>query len=458
MSAPMRRGACPALSAPMQTGDGLLVRLNPSEAGLSPATMIGLCEAAARHGNGLVEVTARGSFQIRGATEQSISGLRGEVDLLGIAVRSGVPVETGPLAGLDRGEIADPRPLAATIRARIAEGELSARLGPKVSVVVDGGGVPWMNRVAADIRLNAVRDATGTRWRLAVAGDARSATVLGDSAEPDAGEAASAILTAVADLGVDGRARDLTPDRLSASLATDVSVVPRRDDGKLKRLDGPLNHVESLVGSHWLADGRHAVAVALPFGQIEASRLADFVACAAAGGAAEIRLAPQRVLLLICPDEIAASAVKRTAREHGLVVDPRDPLLFIAACPGSPACRSGRIATRSIAEAFATEHGDVVDGSFTLHVSGCAKGCAHPAPAELTLAGTALAEPGAVLVANGTASAVPLAHMPADGASPGLAAIAEAIRFGRRPGETTAAVLSRLGPAGLAAAFLQEAR
>ncbi len=31
-----RRGACPALSAPMQTGDGLLVRLNPVAGGLSP--------------------------------------------------------------------------------------------------------------------------------------------------------------------------------------------------------------------------------------------------------------------------------------------------------------------------------------------------------------------------------------------------------------------------------------
>ena len=29
MNAPLRRGACPALAAPMQTGDGLLVRLNP---------------------------------------------------------------------------------------------------------------------------------------------------------------------------------------------------------------------------------------------------------------------------------------------------------------------------------------------------------------------------------------------------------------------------------------------
>ena len=71
----------------------------------------------ARHGNGIMEVTARGSLQIRGLTAESAPLLAAEVDALGIAVRTGVPVETGPLAGLDPEEIADPRPLAERIRA-----------------------------------------------------------------------------------------------------------------------------------------------------------------------------------------------------------------------------------------------------------------------------------------------------------------------------------------------------
>lgn len=101
MNAFSRRGACPALSAPMQTGDGLLVRLNPVAGGLSPKQLIGLGESALRHGNGIMEVTARGSLQIRGLTAESARLLAAEVDALGIAVRSGVPVETGPLAGID---------------------------------------------------------------------------------------------------------------------------------------------------------------------------------------------------------------------------------------------------------------------------------------------------------------------------------------------------------------------
>ncbi|TIQ72816.1 MAG: precorrin-3B synthase, partial [Mesorhizobium sp.] len=94
MKAFSRRGACPALSAPMQTGDGLLVRLNPVAGGLLPKSLIALGESALRHGNGIIEVTARGSLQIRGLTPASARLLAMEVDALGIAVRTGVPVET----------------------------------------------------------------------------------------------------------------------------------------------------------------------------------------------------------------------------------------------------------------------------------------------------------------------------------------------------------------------------
>ncbi|RVC72536.1 precorrin-3B synthase, partial [Mesorhizobium sp. M4A.F.Ca.ET.022.05.2.1] len=55
MNAFSRRGACPALSTPMQTGDGLLVRLNPVAGGMPPKLLIGLGESALRHGNGIME-------------------------------------------------------------------------------------------------------------------------------------------------------------------------------------------------------------------------------------------------------------------------------------------------------------------------------------------------------------------------------------------------------------------
>ena len=63
----------------MPTGDGLLVRLTP--AGVydqSAKHSIALCRAARSCGNGVIEITSRGSIQIRGLDARvSAQALRG---------------------------------------------------------------------------------------------------------------------------------------------------------------------------------------------------------------------------------------------------------------------------------------------------------------------------------------------------------------------------------------------
>ncbi|TIT84599.1 MAG: precorrin-3B synthase, partial [Mesorhizobium sp.] len=114
---------------------------------------------------------------------------------------------------------------------------------------------------------------------------------------------------------------------------------------------------------------------------------------------------------------------------------------------GTPACASGRIATRAIAETVAAESADLLDPSLTLHISGCAKGCAHPGPAALTLVGD---ENGAGLVVDGTAKALPAGYRPGYDAARGIGGVLAAMRAQRHPGETVAACLTRLGTAGIA--------
>ena len=167
---PTRRGACPALTRPMETGDGLLVRLVPAKGALSPAQLSGLAAAARQFGNGLVEVTARGSLQLRGLTPETVSPLNAAVAALHITPREGLTTDVSPLCGVDPAEIADARPLAAALRAQVTG--LAGRLGPKVSVVLDGGGAIGLDALSADIRLRAVPDAAGPAWELALAGDA----------------------------------------------------------------------------------------------------------------------------------------------------------------------------------------------------------------------------------------------------------------------------------------------
>ncbi len=106
MPMPRRRGACPGLSAPMPTGDGLLVRLLPI--GTIPlAAFADLCAAARDYGNGVIEITSRGSIQMRGLSAAQRSHFAAAIAALGIAAQDGVPVHCNPLAGLDAEELLD---------------------------------------------------------------------------------------------------------------------------------------------------------------------------------------------------------------------------------------------------------------------------------------------------------------------------------------------------------------
>ncbi|MCB2128271.1 MAG: precorrin-3B synthase, partial [Rhodobacteraceae bacterium] len=104
-----------------------------------------------------------------------------------------------------------------------------------------------------------------------------------------------------------------------------------------------------------------------------------------------LRITPWRMILI----EGAAGAPSIP----GLITDPADPMLRVTACTGAPGCPQALIATRSLARRLAPGLGT------HLHVSGCAKGCAHPGPAPLTLVGRA---DGTVdLIRNGTAADLP---------------------------------------------------
>ncbi|TPL54782.1 precorrin-3B synthase [Mesorhizobium sp. B2-4-6] len=486
MNAFSRRGACPALSAPMQTGDGLLVRLNPVAGGISPKSLIGLGESALRHGNGIMEVTARGSLQIRGLTAESARLLAAEVDALGIEVRTGVPVETAPLAGIDPEEIADPRPMAERIRAAIEEAELTARLGPKVSVVVDGGGQLTMDAVTADVRLKAVGAGRDVLWSVSVAGDGRSSRLLATVDADTSRDIAVAALRMVAEKGREAHTRDLS-ERQLISLAswhsvTPLSVLPdispsrgeignsragspllaleigeSRDDKAISPLEGEMSGRTERGAQERRPAGRPiglfslgsntALGIALPYGSMPVQNLIDLASEASNLGATEIRLAPGRAMLFLGLSASACSSLQGSSSALGFVTDPADPRTRIAACPGAPACASGRIATRAIAETIAAQNADLIDTSLTLHVSGCAKGCAHPGAAALTLVGD---ENGAGLVVDGTAKALPAAYRPGYDAARGIAGILAALRAQRHQGETAAACLARLDAAGIA--------
>src|SRR5580692_11817352 len=208
LASPQRRGACPGLSAPMVTGDGLLVRLLPIGT-IALDAFDALCTAARQHGNGIVEVTSRGSIQIRGLSAVSAPRFAAAVAALGIAAEDGIPVQINPLAGLDAKDIIDADALAADLRLALARPSLAARLSAKVSVAIDDGGLLNLDGIVADVRLRAEAIDGVAALCVSVGGDGRNATHLGCVAGRDGVEVATRLFEVLARQGRHARARDI---------------------------------------------------------------------------------------------------------------------------------------------------------------------------------------------------------------------------------------------------------
>ena len=369
----MRRGACPSLSEPMQTGDGLLARLNPAGGALSPAQLAGVAEAAGKWGNGILEITARGSLQIRGLTRDTAHKFEGAVNAFGIAADPFPEVRVGPLAGCDATEIADPRPLVEAIR-KCAD---PRGLAPKVSVIVDGGGALRLDALLADVRLEAL---PGGAWAVLVGGNSSTARLLGQGHADAAVAAALALLSALVERGPVARGRDLGEAKL-AGIAE-----------KLRPCESPAREPAHLpVGQFELRDGAFARGVALAFGQCSATDLVALAEAAADGAA--FRFAPGRGLLTLGLRHEDEDRFLATAERLGLVTRAGDPRLGIVACAGAPACASAHLPTKEIAKLVAR-----AAGLPQVHLSGCAKQCAKPVGATVSLIGGA---DGFEIVADG---------------------------------------------------------
>ena len=358
----------------MPTGDGLLARLMPP-APLSLDAFAALCDASQAHGNGIMEVTQRGSLQVRGLSPDSAVLFARTAAALGLGAERSPVILASPLFGLDARESVDLPALSAELRAELARHPQPKTIGPKVSVLIDGGGALHLDEVPADLRLRVV---SASRFHLSIAGNAAAAVNLGWVEPGRAVHAMAQLLMAIANRGEAARARDFATDgdTLRASLA-----------GMLTPGAPPPRPRAEPVGTHRLNDGRVARGIAPAFGYGEAGSLKRLTHAAAACGAASIRPAPGRALLFIGLTPAAAEEFAAVAAGDGWVVRPDDVRRHVIACAGAPACASALLSTRQLAPAIAQAAKPLLDGSITIHVSGCAKGCAHPGAAALTLVG-----------------------------------------------------------------------
>lgn len=347
---PAAKGWCPGAWRAMEAGDGLIVRIRPRLARLTLAQALGLCETARRWGSGILELTSRANLQLRGVLasrhDQVIAALA-ELDLVAAdaALESRPHVLVTPLwrAGDDSQRLA---------------GELAARLGElpplpvKFGFAVDAGPAPVLAEASADVRIE-----RGRSGGLIVRADGAGAGLPVPAS--DAIEAALALATWFAATATGKRMKaHLAGYGLPAAFsATEPGAQPA-----LLPHPGPTP-----LGP----------AYGVAFGQMTAAALERLLRD---GEAAALRLCPNRTVILEqgqwrdCVD---------------FITTPDDPLLRVDACPGAPACPSATVETRALARKIAPVfvRAAPADTGRSLHVSGCAKGCARARAADLTLVG-----------------------------------------------------------------------
>ena len=336
------RGWCPSAWRPMESGDGLIVRVRPRLGRMTRTQALGLCDLAQRHGSGMLDLTSRANLQLRGVTE---SGFRPLVEEL---------VELGLVDG--NAERETRRNL--TVAPDWAEGDETARIAcsfmdrldrlpplpGKVGFAIDTGLQPVLGLVPADFRIE--RGETGA---LILRAEGREKGV------PVAtGQAAEALIDLAQWFADSGGAA-------AGRMARHLAELP----------DWAQGTVRPAASRGPLAPGMHPLGAAfgVPFGSLRAEALAALLDTTQASA---VRLSPWRVLLLEDAALVPAA---------GFVTEASDPLLRVDVCPGMPDCAQASVETRALALHLAPH----VAGR--LHVSGCAKGCAQPRAAAVTLTG-----------------------------------------------------------------------
>ncbi|MFC6761304.1 precorrin-3B synthase [Sulfitobacter porphyrae] len=344
MTAPVVKGYCPGALRPMMSGDGLVVRVRPFNGRLRRAQADGIATLAAAHGNGLIDLSSRGNLQIRGVREDSLAALITGLGAMSLVdadaeIESRRNVLVTPF--WQTGE--ETEGFAAALTEALAQPD-APRVPGKFGFAVDTGRAPVLQTASADIRLE--RDAGGG---LILVADGF------DKGKPVASGTVVAEAMALARWFVEMRGDH---SRMAALLA-----------GVLRCPAGSSYRVSVRITCRDPAIPRWGRWSALP---LDNWRSRHWQVLPSRG----LRMTPWRMLLV--------ESARKLPKVRGVITDPDDPLLRVVACTGAPRCAQGLAKTRSVARSLAPH---VPPGSL-LHMSGCAKGCAHARPAPLTVTAT----------------------------------------------------------------------
>lgn len=372
------KGWCPGALRPMRSGDGLIVRIKSRAGAFSISALAAIADAATRFGSGEIDLTNRGNLQLRGVSDDSyddaITALRA-ADLIdrSTAVEAVRNVVVDPLSGIDP-ERRNVRDVAARFEDVLADDSQLWALPGKFGFSFSGCSEPPVGGRLADIMIAA----TGEGFDLCLDG---AADFRGAVADGDVIDAVRRLALVFLDLAAKDPALRRMKDAVARFGAARIFELAGLQVSS-QTLDVAIGSASAGMLSR--ADRVFGVGVGLPFGRIAADQLGRLCQSAEAAKLKDVFTSPQRILVFPVAERAKAERVLQEADKIGLIIVPEDPRLQMDVCPGSPGCGNATTDTRGDARRLV----DALNGSLSghsVHVSGCAKGCARQSAADFTL-------------------------------------------------------------------------
>ena len=330
---------CPGVLRLHEAEDGMLARVRLPGGRLSSVGMHAIADVARRYGNGIVEITARASVQIRGL----VAGAAVAEPLMSAGLLPSVSHErvrnilASPVAGRHPRSLAVVDDVVSELDHELcAEPALAELSGRFLFAVDDGSGLIGHG---ADVTLVAVESN-----RFAVGNDVvmRGAAV------------SSALKLA----------------RKSIRNDPWASEAPRR---WLRRAEARLE-----PGTLTQNDGRCSLTVMPPLARLdpdELDALAELVP--------EVRLSPWRTLTVLDVVPARATNLMTELQRIGLVSDPASGWVGLTACAGKGACAKARFDVRAEAARRAAERDGAGAELPPEHWAGCERHCGRPDGVEV---------------------------------------------------------------------------
>lgn len=367
---------CPGILHLAQMADGGLARLRLPGGALTAGQARAVARAAETHGSGEIDLTNRANLQIRGLARGAGPAIAEALETAGLRFHGEADrrrnILLDPFSGLDPAERRDMRPLATTLDAAIVAAPWIEKLSPKFSFVLDGGGATGISAAPSDVAARSTEEGIVVE---------ASRTAVLTRCEDEAVRAMTALALAAAEAGPRTRAADLSEAAMARALA-DFS--PSASSTRPPALSVRFGAVPAIAG-------RVALTLPVSVGRLDARMLRWLADLAEGDGEGRLVLAPWSAVVVPSVRDARAADILARPTAQGFTPVTVAERLSVVACAGAPGCERAREPAKMLGAAvlrLAVERPDLLPTRRkSLHLSGCAKGCAASAPADLLLLG-----------------------------------------------------------------------